>query len=68
MPPGGNGFYYFSVYLTVRDLAFVRFDMDVNTETICTAFAESNDPSTTYPVHAACSVVAIVAEGKTTNY
>ena len=35
MPPGGDGFYYFSVYLFVQEGEYGRFDMRINGEVLC---------------------------------
>ena len=63
MPPGGDGLYYFSVYLTVVYSDYGRFDIQVNGETICTAYGETNDSTIHDSDHRSCSGVAIVVEG-----
>ena len=67
MPPGGDGLFYLSVYLTVIQYDYGRFDIQVSGETICTAFGDANSRTFTDIVHTSCSGVAIVAEGKKQN-
>ena len=62
MPPGGDGFYYFSIFLMVLDLEFAYFDMQINGETICTAYASQTDT----PINdenTSCMAVSYVAQG-----
>ena len=40
VPPGGDGFYYFSVYLLVLQSHVTVFDIAINEQIICTAYAE----------------------------
>ena len=66
MPPGGDGYYYFFVYLVVRADEYGYFDIELNEEIICTAFADQqntavNDGPTS------CSAIAYVAEGNMLN-
>ena len=68
VPPGGDGLYYFSVYLTVIQYDYGRFNIQVNGETVCTAFGDANSRTFTDIVHTCCSGVAIVAEGKKIKY
>ena len=67
MPPGGDGFYYFSTYLLVHAGEFESFSIEINEEVICTAHAEQReatyDESTT-----SCSAVAFGTEGKLQGY
>ena len=37
VPPGGDGFYYFSTYLLVVSGKHGYFDMQINGELLCTA-------------------------------
>ena len=62
VPSGGDGYYFFSVYFTVSYDEYAYFDIEINGETICTAFgdhAETPDYS-----HTSCSGVTFAAEGK----
>ena len=62
VPAGGDGFYYFSVYFTVWYYKFARFDMQVNGERICTAYADQSESPDNG--HASCSAATYVAAGK----
>ena len=64
VPPGGDGLYYFSVFLTVIQYDYGRFDIQVNGETICTAFGETNASTFDDTDHGSCSAVTVAAEGK----
>ena len=63
VPPGGDGLYYFSVYLRVRQNEVGRFDIEFNGEVICTTYAE-NLNTTSDETTTSCSGVASVSEGK----
>ena len=43
VPSGGDGFYYFSVYLWVRPDRAAYFEIELNGELICTAASDVND-------------------------
>ena len=62
VPPGGDGMYYFSMFLTVDYGEAAFFDMMLNAERICSVMgdhmASSQDLST-----ASCSAVAEVSTG-----
>ena len=45
MPPGGDGFYYFSTYLTGNPDEIGIFDIQINGNTICAAIAEQQETS-----------------------
>ena len=62
MPPSGDGFYYFSTYLVVDDDEYGRFDMQLNEETICTAFADQTD-TVNNDENTSCHAAAYVTEG-----
>ena len=63
--PGGDGFYYFSVYLLVLQSHVTVFDIEINGQIICTAYAEqlssSDDENTS------CTAVSYAAEGATNH-
>ena len=65
VPPGGDGFYYFSVYLLVLQGYVTVFDIEINGQTICMAYAEqlssSDDEKTS------CTAVSYAAEGATNH-
>ena len=62
VPSGGDGFYYFTVSLTVigGDLAF--FDLQINGLTVCTAITDQHETPGDGG-NAACSAVTYVTEG-----
>ena len=64
MPPGGDGFYYFSVYFVVQYYDFTYFDLQINGETICTAYTDRADSDHSDYGHTSCSAVTFAAEGK----
>ena len=43
VPPGGDGVYYFSTYLLSFGGEYGRFDMRLNDDVICTAFADHSN-------------------------
>ena len=45
VPPGGDGYYYFSVFLTVDGGEFGYFDVEVNGKRICTVFSNLTQTS-----------------------
>ena len=63
VPPGGDGFYYFSTYLRFYGGEIAGFDVKVNGELLCTAAPDlAGSPSTDLYL-ASCSGVAYAAEG-----
>ena len=62
VPPGGNGFYYFSTFLVVNHDEYGSFEIRINGEILCTAYTEQHDQSFD-PGQAACSGAAYVTEG-----
>ena len=64
MPPGGDGLYYFSVYLTMNSFDFGYFDIELNGETICTAYGDTYFSTFLDSATTSCSAVAAVTEGK----
>ena len=62
MPPGGDGYYYFSVYLVVQEAELTRFDIEINGESFCTTFGDQQQtPEDDGQV--ACSAAAYVVAG-----
>ena len=61
MPPGGDGFYYFSAYFLVNYYEFAGLDIQINGETVCTAFTDQQDPVDNG--QAACSAATYASEG-----
>ena len=63
VPPGGDGYYYFSTYLVVNHIEYGAFDIVINGERLCTAYTEQQVSSEGDPGQAACSGAAYVTEG-----
>ena len=61
MPPGGDGFYYFSTYLSISGMENNAFEIHVNGDILCTGY--SNEDDTTWPGQAACNAAVYVTEG-----
>ena len=64
MPPGGDGFYYFSAYFLVWYYESAIFDIQINGETICTAYADRDHSDNAAPGPTSCSAATYAAEGK----
>ena len=65
VPPGGDGYYYFSTYLVVNHLEYGAFDIVINGERLCTAYTEQQVTYQFDPGQAACSGAVYVTEGTT---
>ena len=63
MPSGGDGFYYFSVFLIVSPSDHGYFDMEINGELICTALEDQNQSPSDYG-STSCNGVAYATEGE----
>ena len=67
MPAGGDGIYYFSVYFLLVNGKIGYFDMEINGQTICSAFARQTDgPNNDGPT--SCVAVSYVTEGAEPNF
>ena len=64
VPAGGDGYYYFSVYLIVWYLEYGFFDVQINGETICTAYADRENSIYLDRGRTSCSAAAFASEGK----
>ena len=62
MPPGGDGFYYFSTYFLVQSGEFGNFHVEFNGETLCTAYAEQRE-MTNDDIGTSCSAIVYLNEG-----
>ena len=63
MPPGGDGFYYFSVYLLVDDDISVAFDVEINGQLICTVYSDLTESPSSDTEATSCNGVANALEG-----
>ena len=62
VPPGGDGFYYFSMYLLVDEGERADFDIEINGDIFCTTFGDQqNTPGDDGQV--SCSAAAYVVAG-----
>ena len=62
MPPGGDGYYYFSVYLLVDNGEYARFEMRINGLRVCTAYIDKEE-SPGDEGQAACSAAYYASAG-----
>ena len=63
VPPGGDGFYYFSVFLTADGDEAAYFDIELNGELICSAISDLTESANTDPEITTCSGVLFALEG-----
>ena len=63
VPPGGDGFYYFSVYSLGVGAEISFFYVEHNGQRICTAVSDPSDSSTTDAELTMCSAVTYAVEG-----
>ena len=61
MPPGGEGYYYFSAYFVIRYYETARFDIQINGAVLCTAYTDQTDSAD--DGQAACSAVTYSVQG-----
>ena len=62
MPPGGDGFYYFSAYFLVWFDEWGRFSIEINGDVLCTAQTDQTDTPNNAG-QAACSAASYATEG-----
>ena len=62
MPPGGDGYYYFSVFLLAVSDELGRFDIQINGETLCTVQTDQQSTPSDEG-QAACSAATYATEG-----
>ena len=64
MPPGGDGYYYFSTYLLGDDAEYAYFNLEVNGNFLCTICVDNSDQGAVgdFP-QSACSTAIYTAEG-----
>ena len=61
--PGGDGVYYFSVYLTVEPAEWARFDIHFNEDFICSTYPNHSNLESGY-VPGSCSPVVNAVAGR----
>ena len=64
MPPGGDGLYYFSVYLVTPGAEHAYFDIEINGQPLCSAMADLNDSSAGDEGETSCHGAAQIVEGR----
>ena len=62
MPPGGDGYYYFSGNLLGDDMEIGFFDIDINGDVLCTVRVEQQDSVTDFP-QSGCGAAIHAVEG-----
>ena len=63
VPPGGDGFYYFSTYFLAREGQYSGFDLVLNGDTLlCTAYADQRN-STNNDGPTSCNAIADAVAG-----
>ena len=63
MPPGGDGFYYFSMYFRMYGGISSGFNIEINGELICTAGPDLIESSSNDRHLLSCSGVVYAREG-----
>ena len=63
VPPGGNGYYYFSVYSRVNGDESAAFDVAINGERICTVYSDLTESPDSDSEATSCSGVTYAVEG-----
>ena len=64
VPSGGDGFYYFSVFLTTISIEVSYFDLEINGTPLCSAVGELTQMYSGDEIGVSCSGVAYVTAGK----
>ena len=64
VPPGGNGIYYFSVYVLVDNGEAANFDITVNDDNICSTFPDHSNSGAIDLAPGSCSALINVVAGK----
>ena len=68
MTSDGDGYYYFSTYPVVTYDEYAGFDIQINGETLCTAYTDQEEDTFNDPGQAPCSGAAYVTEGMNSLY
>ena len=63
MPPGGDGFYYFSTYLLGDDDQYGFFNIEINGDILCTVVIEQ-EVTDGDALQSACSTATYAVEGR----
>ena len=65
VPPGGDGYYYFSVYLSISGELYIVFDVKINGQVLCSANSFLSETNSNIREPASCSAVTYAMEGWT---
>ena len=68
VPSSGDGYYYFSVYLTADAPAFCYFDIQINGVRICMAYSDLTSSPGSDSESSSCSGATYAVEGKSFFY
>ena len=63
VPPGGDGYYYFSVYFRVDGDISAAFEIEVNGELLCTAYSDLSESPNSDSQVMSCGGTAYTVEG-----
>ena len=64
VPPGGEGIYYFSTFVTVNYGEYGRFEIHLNDDVICSMFPDQSNNGESDRAPGSCSAVMDVVAGK----
>ena len=63
MPPGGDGVYYFSIFVRVQVGESAGFEIRLNNDAMCTTWPDQNSNGASDAAPGSCSVVVDVVAG-----
>ena len=63
VPPGGEGYYFLTIYVTVWYSEFVEIDLRVNGKVVCTMYEDNYETSGDWS-NGGCSAVTQVTQSK----
>ena len=66
VPSGGDGLYYFSVYLVTPGGEVAYFEIQINGQALCSAMADLNGSTVGDEAETACHGAADIVEGRRT--
>ena len=64
VPPGGDGFYYFTIFLLTFSAEFAYFNLKINSQVLCSTKIDLDQAASGDVEGISCSGVAQVMEGK----
>ena len=63
MPPGGDGYYYFSVYFHAPGNEYIYLNVEINGVLLCSANSDLTESTSTDYETTSCSAVTYAVEG-----